>query len=264
MADTAMTAEQVRVARNRAVTGVLTSEPSNRDVKFDSFSLMVGGNQLVNDCRIELNAGCRYGLIGDNGTGKSNVLAAIAQRDVPLPTHIDVFHLHEEAPTSDMTAVEAVIAHIVEEAKRLEELSAQIMEESPDGAEDPRLEALFERIDELDTTGAEPRARSSGWLAGDCLFLGFVPWLCDWGGGPQDPLWPRLQRRQRPDGPEDEAHERRLAHARVAGAGALRAAVAALARRAHEPPGPRGLRLARAALGRVQKQTSSLGKTKQN
>merc|ERR1719253_1311108 len=33
------------------------------------------------------------------------------------------------------------------------------MEESPDGAEDPRLEALFERIDELDPTGAEPRAR---------------------------------------------------------------------------------------------------------
>lgn len=159
LADTAMTAEQVRVARNRAVTGVLASEPSNRDVKFDSFSLMVGGNQLVNDCRIELNAGCRYGLIGDNGTGKSNVLAAIAQRDLPLPKHIDVFHLHEEAPTSDMTAVEAVISHIVEEAKRLEELSAQIMEESPDGAEDARLEALFERIDELDTTGAEPRAR---------------------------------------------------------------------------------------------------------
>jgi ATP-binding cassette subfamily F protein 2 len=36
------------------------------------------------DCHLELNAGCRYGLIGQNGSGKSNVLAAIAQRDIPV------------------------------------------------------------------------------------------------------------------------------------------------------------------------------------
>jgi len=41
------------------------------------------GQQLVTDCNIELNQGCRYGLLGDNGSGKSNVLAAIAQREVP-------------------------------------------------------------------------------------------------------------------------------------------------------------------------------------
>ena len=40
------------------------------------------GKQLVTDCNIELNQGCRYGLLGDNGSGKSNVLAAIAQREV--------------------------------------------------------------------------------------------------------------------------------------------------------------------------------------
>ena len=32
-------------------------------------------------CHLELTQGCRYGLIGENGSGKSNVLAAIAQRD---------------------------------------------------------------------------------------------------------------------------------------------------------------------------------------
>jgi ATP-binding cassette subfamily F protein 2 len=152
-----MTEEQMRVATARSVTGVLSSSEEARDVKFDSFSLMVGGNQLVTDCHVELNQGCRYGLIGLNGSGKSNVLAALAQREVPLPSHIDIYHLHEEAPANELSGVEAVIAHIVEETQKLEELSERIMEEF--GADDERLEKIFERIDELDPSGSEPRAR---------------------------------------------------------------------------------------------------------
>jgi len=152
-----LTTEQKAVAASRAVTGVLASAPSAMDVKFDSFSVMIGGNMLVTDCSMELNQGARYGLIGDNGSGKSNVLAAIAQRDVPLPNHVDVFHLHEEAPATDQTAVEAVIAHIVEEAERLEALTIEIMEKF--GPEDERLGPIADRIEELDPTGSEPRAR---------------------------------------------------------------------------------------------------------
>eukprot|EP00937_MAST-01D_sp_MAST-1D-sp2_P001723 g1723.t1 len=153
----ALTAEQIRVASMRAVTGVLASTPSARDLKFASFSVQVGGNQLVTDCALELNQGCRYGLIGVNGAGKSNVLSSIAQRDVPLPEHVDVYHLHEEAPASDMTGVEAVIHHVREEAGKLEALSEQIIEE--EGPDDERLTAIFERLDELDPDGSEPRAR---------------------------------------------------------------------------------------------------------
>jgi len=152
-----LTNEQKLVAASRAVTGVLASSPTQMDVKFDAFSVMVGGNLLVTDCSLELNQGCRYGLIGDNGSGKSNVLAAIAQRDVPLPEHIDVFHLHEEAPPTEQTGVEAVIAHIREEAERLEALSADIIEKF--GPEDERLMIISDRIDELDPNGSEPRAR---------------------------------------------------------------------------------------------------------
>ena len=47
------------------------------DVKIQSFSVSVGGNQLLQDCDLELCQGCRYGLIGENGSGKSNVLVAI-------------------------------------------------------------------------------------------------------------------------------------------------------------------------------------------
>eukprot|EP00931_Biecheleriopsis_adriatica_P057648 TRINITY_DN34215_c0_g1_i1.p1 TRINITY_DN34215_c0_g1~~TRINITY_DN34215_c0_g1_i1.p1 ORF type:complete len:619 (-),score=146.31 TRINITY_DN34215_c0_g1_i1:18-1823(-) len=152
-----LTQEQKRVAARRAVTGVLATPETARDVKFEAFSIQVGGNQLVTDSSIDLCQGCRYGLIGHNGSGKSNVLAAIAQREVPLPSHLDVFHLHEEAPPTEQSAVEAVIAHITEEAERLEALSAKIMEEC--GGDDERLDAIADRIGELDPTGSEPRAR---------------------------------------------------------------------------------------------------------
>ena len=152
------------------------------DVKFEAFSIAVGGSQLVSDCEIESSQGCRYGLLGDNGSGKSNVLAAIAQREVPLPRHIDVFHLHEEAPPSEQTGVEAVVAHVVEEAAALEALSQSILEEF--GADDERLEEIYDRLGQLDPTGAEPRARKI--LSG-----------------------PRLRRPPRADGPQDQGHERR-------------------------------------------------------
>jgi ATP-binding cassette subfamily F protein 2 len=152
-----LTAEQMRVAARRAVTGVLASAETASDVKFDSFSVSVGGNHLVVDCSLELNQGCRYGLIGDNGTGKSNVLAAIASREVPLPSHLDVFHLHEEAPAGEETAVEAVINHVKEETERLEALSAKILENN--GPDDERVLAISDRLEELDIVGAEPRAR---------------------------------------------------------------------------------------------------------
>ena len=50
-----------------------------------------------------------------------------------------------------MTGVEAVINHVTLEAARLEALSEQIIEES--GPEDERLQAINDRLDELDPTG---------------------------------------------------------------------------------------------------------------
>ena len=83
------------------VANSIASSAKAWDVKFEAFSIAVGGSQLVSDCEIELTQGCRYGLLGDNGAGKSNVLAAIAQREVPLPRHLDVVPLHEEAAPSE-------------------------------------------------------------------------------------------------------------------------------------------------------------------
>ncbi len=44
---------------------------------------------------------------------------AIASREVPIPDHLDMYHLHQEAEPSDRTALEAVVDHIREEMDRL-------------------------------------------------------------------------------------------------------------------------------------------------
>lgn len=40
--------------------------------------------------------------------GKSTMLSAIGQRELPIPDHIDIFHLTEEYPATDKSALDAV------------------------------------------------------------------------------------------------------------------------------------------------------------
>eukprot|EP00878_Enallax_costatus_P000419 GHUV01000509.1.p1 GENE.GHUV01000509.1~~GHUV01000509.1.p1 ORF type:complete len:618 (+),score=174.18 GHUV01000509.1:250-2103(+) len=140
----------------RTVTGVLTSRPTARDIKIDGFSLGIAGTEYIQDCSIELTIGRRYGLLGQNGCGKTSFLEAIANREVPIPDHLDMYHLHQEAEPSEMTALEAVIDHIKKEMERLHAQEEAIMSEF--GPSDERLEAIYDRLDELDPNTFETRA----------------------------------------------------------------------------------------------------------
>lgn len=113
----------------RTVTGVLTSRPASRDIKISGFSMSITGGELIQDCSIELTIGRRYGLIGQNGSGKTNFLKCLAKREVPIPSHMDLYHLDCEAEPSDRTALEAVIDHLKNEMEKLEALEQKIMEE---------------------------------------------------------------------------------------------------------------------------------------
>jgi len=141
---------------DRTVTGILASRPTAIDVRIEQFSMQVNGQELVQDCVIELNAGRRYGLLGANGSGKSNLLTAIANREVPVPKHLDIYHLREEAEPSERTALEAVVDHIKIEVNRLQALEAEILAQG--GVGDERLQPVYERLEELDPSTFEHRA----------------------------------------------------------------------------------------------------------
>ena len=153
----ALLSHQEMLARQRAVTGVLASNPTSCDTKIEKFSVTVAGQSLLDDATLELNVGTRYGFIGQNGSGKTNVLNAIALREIPIPDHVDLYHLHAEAEPTDRTAVEAVVDHVTEEIARLEAAQDLIIETS--GAEDERLEVISDRLAELDPDTFEFEAR---------------------------------------------------------------------------------------------------------
>ncbi|CAI4413426.1 AMM_1a_G0014650.mRNA.1.CDS.1 [Saccharomyces cerevisiae] len=141
---------------DRVVTGVLSSLETSRDIKLSSVSLLFHGKVLIQDSGLELNYGRRYGLLGENGCGKSTFLKALATREYPIPEHIDIYLLDEPAEPSELSALDYVVTEAQHELKRIEDLVEKTILE--DGPESELLEPLYERMDSLDPDTFESRA----------------------------------------------------------------------------------------------------------
>jgi ATP-binding cassette, subfamily F, member 2 len=152
----------------------------SRDINVTNFTLQHMGAVMLDETEIVLNHGNRYGLIGRNGCGKSTLLKALGARAVPIPRGIDIFFLDEEVEPSDtVSALDAVMA-VDEQRLRLEKqadelnhlLSAMAEGEGLDTDEDAKtpeeqqedvmesLNSVYERLDALDASTAEVRART--------------------------------------------------------------------------------------------------------
>ncbi|GAB2275149.1 ATP-binding cassette sub- F member 1 [Dionaea muscipula] len=140
---------------DRTCTGVLCSHPLSRDIRIESLSLTFHGHDLIVDSELELNYGRRYGLLGLNGCGKSTLLTAIGCRELPIPEHMDIYHLTREIEASDLSALEAIIS-CDEERMRLEE-EVEILAAQDDGGGEA-LDRIYERLEAMDASTAEKRA----------------------------------------------------------------------------------------------------------
>ncbi|SPN98758.1 probable iron inhibited ABC transporter 2 [Cephalotrichum gorgonifer] len=141
---------------DRVTTGVLASTPTSRDVKISSASLVFHGRVLITDTTLELNYGRRYGLLGENGCGKSTFLKAIANREYPIPEHVDIYLLNHGAPPSDLGALEWVVTEAQNELDRLDKVAEKLLEE--EGPESPVLMDLYDHMDKMDPSTFETRA----------------------------------------------------------------------------------------------------------
>ncbi|KAI9396978.1 hypothetical protein POPTR_004G214300v4 [Populus trichocarpa] len=140
---------------DRTCTGVLCSHPLSRDIRIESLSVTFHGHDLIVDSELELNYGRRYGLLGLNGCGKSTLLAAIGCRELPIPDHMDIYHLTREIEASDMSSLEAVIS-CDEERLKLEKEAEVLAAEDDGGGE--ALDRIYERLEAMDASTAEKRA----------------------------------------------------------------------------------------------------------
>lgn len=149
--------EEARLAAEaRACTGVLGIHEMARDIKIDNFSVTFYGAELLQDTKLELSVGNRYGLMGVNGCGKSCLLSVLGNREVPIQEHIDIYYLDRESPASEKTALEAVMA-ADEERIKLEALAEELAT-MEDNESQEYLMSVYERLDDLGADTAEARA----------------------------------------------------------------------------------------------------------
>jgi len=119
---------RLAVLESLHVTGVLTSRMQSRDVRMEQVSIGLHGKELVQDAVMQINHGRRYGLIGANGSGKTSLLASIAARELPIPEHVDMWFVHQEAEPTKITALQSVIDVAAKEFERLEKVTQELME----------------------------------------------------------------------------------------------------------------------------------------
>ncbi|KAG5946724.1 hypothetical protein E4U57_004609 [Claviceps arundinis] len=161
-----------------------------KDVKLDNIDVSIGGIRILTDTTLTLAYGHRYGLVGNNGVGKSTLLRALSRREVAIPTHISILHVEQELTGDDTPAIQAVLdADVWRKVllKEQEQLTtaladldtrrAALADTSADAAKldleketkDGKLGDIQAKLAEMESDKAESRAASI--LAG----LGFSP-----------------------------------------------------------------------------------------
>ncbi|KXN83453.1 hypothetical protein AN958_01432 [Leucoagaricus sp. SymC.cos] len=149
---------RLNIATERSAAGVLVSDAKGRDIKIDSYTLSFHGRLLIEGAEISLNYGNRYGLLGENGSGKSTFLQSIAERDIEIPPHIDIYLVRGEAEPSEVNAIDFIITSAREKVAKLE---ARIEELSvADDVDEVALDAAYEELEELDPSTFETKAGS--------------------------------------------------------------------------------------------------------
>jgi ATP-binding cassette, subfamily F, member 2 len=104
---------------------------------------------------------CRANMILSS---QSTVMKALAARSIPIPSSLDMYFLDSEYPArDDITALEAVMESN-DEVARLEEKANSLNDAMAEADEDLQtkiqqsLEAVYDRLDQLDASTAEARA----------------------------------------------------------------------------------------------------------
>ena len=81
-------------------------QAKSKDIKVEGIDISIGGKRILSDTSLTLAYGRRYGLVGQNGIGKSTLLRALSRRDVAIPTHISILHVEQEVRVYVLNSLE--------------------------------------------------------------------------------------------------------------------------------------------------------------
>ena len=159
-----------------------SSAGKSKDIHIETFDLYVGdGQRILSNAQLTLSFGHRYGLVGQNGIGKSTLLRALSRRELNVPKHVSILHVEQELRGDDTKALQSVLDADVwrkqllsEEAKineRLKEMDVLRQEFEEDSLEVKKLDNEREDLDnhliqisdklvDMESDKAEARAAS--------------------------------------------------------------------------------------------------------
>ncbi|KAF3492021.1 translation initiation regulator Gcn20 [Arthroderma uncinatum] len=187
--DEAQSYEEFFMAVNPLQLGA-DAQTKSKDIKVDGVDISIGGKRILTDTTLSLSFGRRYGMVGQNGIGKSTLLRALSRREVAIPTHISILHVEQEITGDDTPALQAVLdadvwrKRLLADQEKISSQLATIETERPTMADtskdairldqerealDITLSDIHSKLAEMESDKAEPRAASI--LAG----LGFSP-----------------------------------------------------------------------------------------
>lgn len=154
----------------------------SKDIKVDTFDLYVGdGQRILSDAQLTLSFGHRYGVVGQNGIGKSTLLRALSRRELNVPKHISILHVEQELRGDETKALQSVLdadvwrkqllseeAKINERLTEIEKLRSEFEEESLEARKlenersdlENHLEQISEKLIDMESDKAEARAAS--------------------------------------------------------------------------------------------------------
>lgn len=157
------------------------SQSKSKDIKVDGIDVSIGGKRILSDTTLTLSYGRRYGLVGQNGIGKSTLLRSLSKREVAIPTHISILHVEQEITGDDTPALQAVLdamvwrKHLLKEqekiSRELQEIEAERSQLADTSGESTKLDKQREGLDitlsdihsklsEMESDKAESRAAS--------------------------------------------------------------------------------------------------------
>lgn len=75
-----------------------------------SFNLTTNGKTLFKDAELKINNGRKYGLVGNNGMGKSSLLRLIAEKKFQMSDSIDILFSEQEIVVDDKLVIDVVLS----------------------------------------------------------------------------------------------------------------------------------------------------------
>jgi len=97
--------------RKKGGRGIRATKGKTSGISVENVSVAFLGQELLSNTKLSFQPNRRYGLVGENGVGKSTLLRKIAQGSIPgFPIHHHVLFCQQELPVQDyQTTVEDYI-----------------------------------------------------------------------------------------------------------------------------------------------------------